>query len=133
MATFWQLTSCIRRRSGMVCFAEPDLSNSPPCGRVRSDCLLAQIPTRLTPCGPLSSAYKVTWKLARPTRFERVTFAFGGQTQTTTLSSTDEQRFPDAASWEESLISIEAIVNAFMFLYGQLVIEVEVRTSREKW
>jgi hypothetical protein len=62
-----------------------------------------------------------------------VTFAFGGQTQTTTLSSTDEQRFPDAASWEESLISIEAIVNAFMFLYGQLVIEVEVRTSREKW
>lgn len=28
-------------------------------------------------------------------------------------------RFPDAASQEESLISIEAIVNAFAFLYGQ--------------
>ena len=49
------------------------------CGRVRSDCLLAQIPTKLTPCGPRSSAYKVTWKLARPTRFERVTFAFAGR------------------------------------------------------
>ncbi|ODM84778.1 hypothetical protein A6X20_12615 [Bradyrhizobium elkanii] len=66
-------------------------------------------------------------------RFERVTFAFGGQTPTTTLSSTDEQRFPDAASQEESLISIEAIVNVFMFLYGQLVIEVDVQRSREKW
>ena len=29
MATFWQLTSCIRRRSGKVCFAVPDRSNSP--------------------------------------------------------------------------------------------------------
>jgi hypothetical protein len=29
------------------------------------------------------------------------------------------KRFPDAASREESLISIEAIVNAFAFLYGQ--------------
>jgi hypothetical protein len=28
------------------------------------------------------------------------------------------QRFPDAASREESLISVEAIVNAFAFLYG---------------
>jgi NAD(P)-dependent dehydrogenase (short-subunit alcohol dehydrogenase family) len=47
------------------------------------------------------------------------------------------QRFPDAASREESLISIEAIVNAFVFLYGQpprgWSFEVDVRTSREKW
>jgi NAD(P)-dependent dehydrogenase (short-subunit alcohol dehydrogenase family) len=47
------------------------------------------------------------------------------------------QRFPDAASREESLISIEAIVNAFAFLYGQPTrgwsFEVDVRTSREKW
>jgi NAD(P)-dependent dehydrogenase (short-subunit alcohol dehydrogenase family) len=46
-------------------------------------------------------------------------------------------RFPDAASREESLISIEAIVNAFAFLYGQPTrgwsFEVDVRTSREKW
>ena len=46
-------------------------------------------------------------------------------------------RFPDAAGGEESLISIEAIVNAFAFLYGQPVrgwsFEVDVRTSREKW
>jgi NAD(P)-dependent dehydrogenase (short-subunit alcohol dehydrogenase family) len=46
-------------------------------------------------------------------------------------------RFPDAASREESLISIEAIVNAFVFLYGQPArgwsFEVDVRTSREKW
>jgi NAD(P)-dependent dehydrogenase (short-subunit alcohol dehydrogenase family) len=46
-------------------------------------------------------------------------------------------RFPDAASREESLISIEAIVNAFAFLYGQpprgWSFEVDVRTSREKW
>lgn len=25
MVTFWQLTSCIRRRSGMVCFAVPNV------------------------------------------------------------------------------------------------------------
>jgi NAD(P)-dependent dehydrogenase (short-subunit alcohol dehydrogenase family) len=47
------------------------------------------------------------------------------------------QRFPDAVSREESLISIEAIVNAFAFLYGQpprgWSFEVDVRTSREKW
>lgn len=47
------------------------------------------------------------------------------------------QRFPDAASREESLISIEAIVNAFAFLYSQpprgWSFEVDVRTSREKW
>jgi NAD(P)-dependent dehydrogenase (short-subunit alcohol dehydrogenase family) len=47
------------------------------------------------------------------------------------------QRFPDAASREESLISIEAIVNAFAFLYSQPTrgwsFEVDVRTSREKW
>lgn len=46
-------------------------------------------------------------------------------------------RFPDAAGQEESLISIEAIVNAFAFLYGQPArgwsFEVDVRTSREKW
>ena len=46
-------------------------------------------------------------------------------------------RFPDAASREESLISIEAIVNAFAFLYAQPArgwsFEVDVRTSREKW
>jgi hypothetical protein len=46
-------------------------------------------------------------------------------------------RFPDAASREESLVSIEAIVNAFAFLYGQPArgwsFEVDVRTSREKW
>jgi NAD(P)-dependent dehydrogenase (short-subunit alcohol dehydrogenase family) len=46
-------------------------------------------------------------------------------------------RFPDAASREDSLISIEAIVNAFAFLYGQpsrgWSFEVDVRTSREKW
>jgi hypothetical protein len=46
-------------------------------------------------------------------------------------------RFPDAASQEENLISIEAIVNAFTFLYGQPArgwsFEVDVRTSCEKW
>ncbi len=46
-------------------------------------------------------------------------------------------RFPDAASREESLINIEAIVNTFAFLYGQPFrgwsFEVDVRTSREKW
>jgi NAD(P)-dependent dehydrogenase (short-subunit alcohol dehydrogenase family) len=47
------------------------------------------------------------------------------------------ERFPDAAGREESLISIEAIVNAFAFLYGQPArgwsFEVDVRTSRERW
>jgi NAD(P)-dependent dehydrogenase (short-subunit alcohol dehydrogenase family) len=47
------------------------------------------------------------------------------------------QRFPDAAGREESLIDIEAIVNAFAFLYGQpprgWSFELDVRTSREKW
>jgi hypothetical protein len=46
-------------------------------------------------------------------------------------------RFPNASGPEESLISIEAIVNAFVFLYGQPArgwsFEVDVRTSREKW
>jgi hypothetical protein len=46
-------------------------------------------------------------------------------------------RFPDAASRDEGLISIEAIVNAFAFLYGQpsrgWSFEVDVRTSQEKW
>lgn len=46
-------------------------------------------------------------------------------------------RFPDAASREESLISIEAIVNTFAFLYSQPArgwsFEVDVRTSRERW
>jgi NAD(P)-dependent dehydrogenase (short-subunit alcohol dehydrogenase family) len=47
------------------------------------------------------------------------------------------QRFPEAADREESLISIEAIVDAFAFLYRQpsrgWSFEVDVRTSREKW
>jgi NAD(P)-dependent dehydrogenase (short-subunit alcohol dehydrogenase family) len=47
------------------------------------------------------------------------------------------QRFPEAANREESLISIEAIVDAFSFLYRQTSrgwsFEVDVRTSREKW
>jgi hypothetical protein len=38
---------------------------------------------------------------------------------------------------EENLISIEAIVHAFAFLYGQpprgWSFEVDVRTSKEKW
>jgi NAD(P)-dependent dehydrogenase (short-subunit alcohol dehydrogenase family) len=46
-------------------------------------------------------------------------------------------RFADAASREESLISIEAIVDAYAFLYRQpkrgWSFEVDVRTSREKW
>jgi NAD(P)-dependent dehydrogenase (short-subunit alcohol dehydrogenase family) len=46
------------------------------------------------------------------------------------------QRFPEAANREESLISIEAIVDAFAFLYRQpsrgWSFEVDVRTSREK-
>lgn len=47
------------------------------------------------------------------------------------------QRFPDAAGREDSLVSIEGIVDAFAFLYGQppraWSFEVDVRTSREKW
>jgi NAD(P)-dependent dehydrogenase (short-subunit alcohol dehydrogenase family) len=47
------------------------------------------------------------------------------------------RRFPDAASREDSLISIEAIVDAFAFLYHQprrgWSFEVDVRTSQEKW
>jgi NAD(P)-dependent dehydrogenase (short-subunit alcohol dehydrogenase family) len=47
------------------------------------------------------------------------------------------RRFADAASREESLISIDAIVDAFAFLYSQPLrgwsFEVDVRTSREKW
>jgi NAD(P)-dependent dehydrogenase (short-subunit alcohol dehydrogenase family) len=47
------------------------------------------------------------------------------------------QRFPDLASKEESLVSIEGIVDAFTFLYKQppraWSFEVDVRTSQEKW
>lgn len=47
------------------------------------------------------------------------------------------RRFADAAGREDGLISIEAIVNAFTFLYSQpprgWSFEVDVRTSREKW
>jgi NAD(P)-dependent dehydrogenase (short-subunit alcohol dehydrogenase family) len=47
------------------------------------------------------------------------------------------RRFPDAVSREETLISIEAIVDAFAFLYNQprrgWSFEVDVRTSQEKW
>jgi NAD(P)-dependent dehydrogenase (short-subunit alcohol dehydrogenase family) len=46
-------------------------------------------------------------------------------------------RFPDAASREDSLVSIEGIVDAFAFLHRQppraWSFEVDVRTSREKW
>jgi hypothetical protein len=46
-------------------------------------------------------------------------------------------RVPDAASREDSLISIAAIVDAFAFLYGQpprgWSFELDVRTSRETW
>ena len=46
-------------------------------------------------------------------------------------------RFPDAASREDGLVSIEGIVDAFAFLYGQpqraWSFEVDVRTSKEKW
>jgi NAD(P)-dependent dehydrogenase (short-subunit alcohol dehydrogenase family) len=46
-------------------------------------------------------------------------------------------RFPDAANREDSLISIEGIVDAFAFLYGQprraWSFELDVRTSNEKW
>jgi NAD(P)-dependent dehydrogenase (short-subunit alcohol dehydrogenase family) len=47
------------------------------------------------------------------------------------------QRFPDAAGREESLVSIEGIVDAFAFLHKQppraWSFEVDVRTSKEKW
>jgi len=47
------------------------------------------------------------------------------------------QRFPDAASREQALVSIEGIVDAFEFLYRQppraWSFELDVRTSREKW
>jgi NAD(P)-dependent dehydrogenase (short-subunit alcohol dehydrogenase family) len=47
------------------------------------------------------------------------------------------QRFPDAASREASLVSIEGIVDAFAFLYRQppraWSFEVDVRTNKEKW
>lgn len=47
------------------------------------------------------------------------------------------QRFPDAASREDGLVSIEGIVDAFEFLYDQppraWSFELDVRTSREKW
>ena len=47
------------------------------------------------------------------------------------------QHFPDAANREEGLVSIEAIVDAFAFLYSQpprgWSFEIDVRTSREKW
>jgi len=47
------------------------------------------------------------------------------------------QRFPDAASRENGLVSIEGIVEAFAFLYRQppraWSFEVDVRTSKEKW
>jgi NAD(P)-dependent dehydrogenase (short-subunit alcohol dehydrogenase family) len=47
------------------------------------------------------------------------------------------QRFPDATSREESLVSIEGIVDAFAFLYKQppraWSFEIDVRTSKEKW
>lgn len=47
------------------------------------------------------------------------------------------RHFPDAATRQDSLIEIEAIVNTFAFLYSQpprgWSFEVDVRTSREKW
>jgi NAD(P)-dependent dehydrogenase (short-subunit alcohol dehydrogenase family) len=47
------------------------------------------------------------------------------------------QRFPDAAGREDSLVSIEGIVDAFAFLYRQppraWSFEVDVRTNKEKW
>jgi len=47
------------------------------------------------------------------------------------------QRFPDAASREQALVSIEGIVDTFEFLYRQppraWSFELDVRTSREKW
>ena len=47
------------------------------------------------------------------------------------------KRFPDAVGREDSLVSIEGIVDAFAFLYGQQrrawSFEVDVRTSKESW
>ena len=47
------------------------------------------------------------------------------------------KRFPDAASREERLISIEGIVDGFVFLYHQprraWSFELDVRTSHENW
>ena len=47
------------------------------------------------------------------------------------------QRLPDAAQRENSLVSIEGIVDAFAFLYRQppraWSFEIDVRTSQEKW
>ena len=46
-------------------------------------------------------------------------------------------RFPDAAGRQETLISIEGIVDGFAFLYRQperaWSFELDVRTSKEKW
>ena len=47
------------------------------------------------------------------------------------------KRFPDAAGREDTLVSIEGIVEAFAFLHRQppraWSFEVDVRTSKEKW
>jgi NAD(P)-dependent dehydrogenase (short-subunit alcohol dehydrogenase family) len=47
------------------------------------------------------------------------------------------RRFPDAAHRQDSLISIEAIVDAFVFLHRQpprgWSFEIDVRTSQESW
>jgi NAD(P)-dependent dehydrogenase (short-subunit alcohol dehydrogenase family) len=47
------------------------------------------------------------------------------------------KRFPDVVGKEDSLVSIEGIVGAFAFLYGQpqraWSFEVDVRTSKENW
>jgi NAD(P)-dependent dehydrogenase (short-subunit alcohol dehydrogenase family) len=47
------------------------------------------------------------------------------------------QRYPEAASRQDSLVSIEGIVDAFAFLYRQppraWSFEVDVRTSKENW
>lgn len=47
------------------------------------------------------------------------------------------KRIPDAAQRENSLVSIEGIVDAFAFLYRQppraWSFEIDVRTSQEKW
>jgi hypothetical protein len=46
-------------------------------------------------------------------------------------------RFPETAGHEERLISIEGIVDGFVFLYKQppraWSFELDVRTSHEKW
>jgi NAD(P)-dependent dehydrogenase (short-subunit alcohol dehydrogenase family) len=48
-----------------------------------------------------------------------------------------KSRFPDLAGREDRLISIEGIVDGFVFLYKQPVrawsFELDVRTSQEKW